>query len=122
MSIRPIDLQTNFAQQGNVDKARQGEFIHEQAEKAHISDVADEITRDNLNVNKTSPGDVEDKIKDDEKGNQEQNSSDDTSDDTSDDFLEDSPEDILENNDEDKFRPKHQFEDPNKGKIVDIKL
>lgn len=115
MSIRPIELQTNIAQKVNVDKLRQGELIHEQAEKAHISDVADEITRENLNVNETAAEDTENKIKDDQedKNQEEQPSSNGNDEET---------EDQPEKDDSKDFTPKHEFEDPNKGKIVDIKL
>jgi hypothetical protein len=124
MSVTPIELQTNFAQKANVDKIRQGALIHEQAEKAHISDVADEITRDNLNVVKPSPSEAENKISDKEKNEKENKKNDNSNDESenNDEFndLEDENKNTFSHN-SNKFK-KIELDDPNKGKIVDIKL
>lgn len=66
MSVTPIEIQTNFVQQTNVDKMRQAQLNQNEAAQTHAAAITDEITEENKAVIEANPGDAENGIRDSE--------------------------------------------------------
>ncbi|PKK92023.1 MAG: hypothetical protein CVV64_00995 [Candidatus Wallbacteria bacterium HGW-Wallbacteria-1] len=108
MSVTPIEIQTNFVQQTNVDKMRQAQLNVSESGQTHASAISDEITEENKAVIETNPGEPDGGIRDSEerKGSGRGPRRNPRK----------GPDD-----DEDDNAPK-EMKDPRKGKFVDITL
>lgn len=114
MSVTPIEIQTNFVQQANVDRMRQAEVQQNQGAQVEGEAINKKIVEESKNVLETSDGEAGREIKeDDEKRDSGKKSgggeggkakSDDGSGTAA------------------NGQPARQMRDPSKGKFVDITL
>lgn len=116
MSVTPIEIQTNFAQQANVDRMRQAEVIQNQGAQTEGDAINRKIVEESKAVIETFEGEADREVKDYDEGKSSGKGGE------KNDGAEDRESPGNGSGGQGEEKAVRQMRDPSKGKFVDITL